>query len=494
MKQLREYQVRTKNKLRESIRRGSMRIVVYLPTGGGKSVVALDLIKSIVGNGKRVAFIANRIGLVAQFSTKHLTPSGIAHGVIQGTNTHGTYQPCIVCSIQTVARRGLPIVDYAIIDEAHAVSGSKEYRELIFNNPQTRFIGLSATPFSKGMAKTYDELDGEPLFQDLVIGATIRELIELGSLVDCEIYAPSEPDLKDVKIQKNSYGEMDYNEKQLGDAVDKIELIGDIVSNWFRLAANKKTVIFATNVSHSRHIVEQFQQCGIKAEHIDGYMTPEEKFPIMERFEKNETMILSNVAMLREGFDSPDCMCMILARPTRSLIAYIQMVGRVLRPHEGKTVGLIIDHSGSVHRFEYPTDDLPLELCDGTKKDTQESKLKDKKEKTCPKCGVIKKAAKCHKCGHEAEIMIKDVATIDGDLKKIEKHPKAVKQEWYSQLLCYAKSKGYSHGWAANQYRAKFAVWPKGLNEGHIQPSPELLGWITSKQIAWRAMQKKAGK
>lgn len=491
MKQLREYQIRTKNKLRESIRAGRNRVIVYLPTGGGKSVVALDLIKSIIGNGKRVAFIANRIGLVSQFSTKHLTPAGIIHGVIQGSNTHGLDRKCVVCSIQTVARRGLPETDYAIIDESHAVAGSKDYRKLIFDNPKTKWIGLSATPFSKGMAKIYDELNGKPLFEDLIVGATIQELIELGSLVDCEIYAPSEPDLANVKIQRNAFGEMDYNEKQLGQAVDKVELIGDIISNWFRLAAGKKTVIFATNVAHSKHIVEQFIQCGIAAEHIDGYMTDEEKFPIAERFEKGITTIISNVSMLREGWDVPSCEVMILARPTRSLIAWVQMVGRILRPSLGKTVGMVIDHSGSVHRLGYPTEDLPLELCDGTKKESEPKKQSEKKEKICPNCGVVKKTTICQKCGHKTEIKQKDVESAEGEIGKIERHSKAEKQAWLSQLLCYAKSKGYASGWAANKYREKFKVWPKGLHEGHEQPSQEVLNWITSKQIAWRATQKK---
>lgn len=491
MNQLREYQIRTKDKLRETIRAGRNRVVVYLPTGGGKSVVALDLIKAIIKSGKRVAFIANRIGLVAQFSQKHLTPAGIQHGVIQGQNTHGLDRKCIVCSIQTVARRGLPETDYAIIDESHAVAGSKEYRSLIFNNPKTRWIGLTATPFSKGMAKTYDELNGEPLFQDLVVGATIQELIDLGSLVDCEIYAPSEPDLANVKVQRNSFGEIDYNEKQLALAVDKVELIGDIVSNWFRLAAGKKTVVFATNVSHSKHIIEQFKECGISAEHIDGYMTDEEKFPIAERFAKGETTIISNVAMLREGWDVPSCEVMILARPTRSLIAWVQMVGRILRPSEGKTVGMVIDHSGSVHRLGYPTDDLPLELCDGTKKGKEpKNAANEKKEKTCPNCGRIKKNLTCV-CGHVTESKKNSIETKDGEIGKVVRHSKAEKQTWYSQLLCYAKSKGYSRGWAAHKYNEKFGVWPKGLNEGHEQPSKELIGWITHKQIAWRAGQKK---
>lgn len=490
MKQLRAYQIRTKDKLRDALRAGCKRVVVYLPTGGGKSVVALDLIKSIVASGKRCAFIANRIGLVAQFSQKHLTPAGIQHGVIQGQNTHGIDRGCVVASIQTVARRGLPPTDFAIIDESHAVAGSKEYRKLIFDNPKTTWIGLSATPFSRGMAKKYEELNNEPLFQELVVGATIQELIELGSLVDCDIYAPSEPDLTGVKLQKNAFGEMDYNEKQLAKAVDKVELIGDIVSNWFRIAANKKTVVFATNVQHSKHIVEQFKQCGIAAEHIDGYMTDEEKFPITRRFENGDTTIISNVAMLKEGWDVPGCEVMILARPTKSLIAWVQMVGRILRPSEGKKVGTVIDHSGSVHQLGYPTDDLPLQLCDGEKKQTEKREQKEKKDRLCPNCKMIKRGKICSNCGHVSESKQIEIENADGEIGKVKKHSKAEKQDWYSQLLCYCRDRGYRSGWAANKYREKFGVWPKNLSEIQKNPDVEVLNWIKSRQIAWSHSRK----
>jgi DNA repair protein RadD len=478
MKELRLYQSEGKNKLRASMKKGNKRVIYYLPTGGGKSICAVDLIKSLSANGKKVAFLANRIGLVWQFS-KHLDDAGIPHGIIQGQNTFGTSQQVIVASIATVGRRGLPPVDFCIIDEAHAAAGSNEYKKLMFALNNIYWVGLTATPFAKGLSKKYPELQNEPLFQDLVVGATIRELIELGSLVDCEIFAPVDPDLTGVRMQRNGFGEMDYNEKDLGKAVDKVELVGDIIKHWKLLANNKKTVVFATNVSHSKHIIDQFQKDGIKAEHIDGYMTDDEKQPILDRFSKGETLILSNVAMLREGWDVPSCSCMVLAKPTRSLISWVQMVGRILRPFADKTHGIVLDHSGSVNRLGYPTDDLPLELCDGTKKESPaEKKLKEKKkDRKCHKCHFIKQTHECPKCGFKPEKKT-DIVIEDGELKRILKATKFDKQSWYSQLICYAKSKGYAKGWAAHKYQNKFGVWPKGLQETHIQPGSEVLGYI----------------
>lgn len=507
MKELRKYQLEAKDKLRKSISNGNKRIVLYSPTGSGKSVMAADLIQSFISKnladltkkGKRVAFIVNRIGLVNQFS-EHLTHAGIDHGVVQGQNTYGLDAQVLVCSINTVARRGMPPVDFCIIDESHGTAGSNIYKEAIFKFNNLVWIGLTATPFSKGMAKTYEELNNEPLWQDIVVAATIRELIELGFLVDCEIYAPSDPDLKGVRLQKNAFGELDYKEDDLGKAVDKPELIGDIFTHWKSIAGGKKTVVFATNVRHSQHIVDEFNRNGVRAEHIDGYMTQEQKEPILKRYASGETLVLSNVAMLREGWDVPSCEVMILAKPTRSLISWIQMCGRILRPFADKTHGIILDHSSTVHRLGYPTDDLPLKLCDGTKPESKSDKP-EKKENKCPKCHFIKKKGrKCEKCGHETEAPKNDVEVEEGTLKKLERKPKAevkskdVCQAWYSQLLCYAKSKGYKSGWAANQYKNKFGVYPRGLHEGHSSPSVEILNWVISRQIAYAAMQRKLGK
>lgn len=494
---LRPYQVDGKNKLRESMRLGNKRVIMYLPTGAGKSVLAVDLIKSALERGKKVAFIANRIGLVRQFS-KHLWNSKIQHGIVQGENTYGLHNDVLVCSIDTVGNRGLPPVDMLIIDEAHGTAGNKKYLEVIFRHSNLPIIGLTATPFAKGLAKPYAELNGKALFQDMVIGATIQDLIELGSLLDCEIYAPSQPDLAAVKMKRLANGEMDYQDKSLGEAVDKPELIGDIVSNWFKLAGGKKTVVFATNVAHSKHIVEQFVACGIKAEHVDGYMNDEEKQPIFDRFERDETLILSNVQMLSEGWDVPSCEVMILARPTKSLTRYIQMCGRVLRIHEGKEKAIIIDHSGSVHIHGYPTDDLPLELCDGSPKPEKEKKEAVlKKDKKCPKCHLIKKTHTCPNCGFTPEVA-NEVAIVDGSLGKVEKKKKFThddKQRIWSECLglaaerklaANAKGKSFNDGgWASNLYRSITGVWTKGLIDLPKKPSIEVIGKAKSNDIAW---------
>ena len=375
------------------------------------------------------------------------------------------------------------------------VAGSEKYKQLLFKYNALPIIGLTATPFAAGMGKHYDNLGGA-LFEELVIGATIKDLIDDGYLVDCDIYAPSEPDLKGVKSSKGIEGVLDYNQRELEAAADKPDLIGDILTHWRKLANGKQTVVFASGIPHSKHIVEQFQAAGISAEHIDYFADDDERAAILDRFARGETMVLSNVALLSEGWDCPTTEVMILARPTRSLIRFIQMVGRVLRPAGGKTRALLLDHSGSTARLGHPCDDLPLELDDGKPKTTGKQKEIDRVEalpKPCKACHFMKPAGihACPSCGFAPERQ-SDVVVGAGELvKQDRKKPvaKSAKQHIYSQLLFIERQRGYKQGWAANQYRGIFDVWPRGLNEVTATPSQEILNKVKANQIAFSKRQ-----
>ena len=492
---LRPYQAEAIRGLRIGLAEGYQRQMLYGPTGMGKTALAVGLVKGARLKGKRVAFLCNRIQLVEQ-AFAAFRKYGIDCGVIQGQNSRREYENVLVCSIQTVAKRGLPDVDFIIIDEAHGVAGSKDYRGIIEAFAGKPVIGLSATPFAKGLGKHYDKLNG-PLFERMVVASTIQELIGEGYLVDCDIYAPSEPDMTGFKQVRNKFGEMDFSDMDVGQASDKPELIGDIVSHWFKHAKGTPTVVFASNIAHSKHIVEQFLAAGVKAEHIDCYDDTDERRAALKRFESGETMVISNSALLAEGWDAPFCQTLILARPTRSLIRYIQMAGRVLRPAEGKTRALILDHSGTVKNLGFPTDDLPLELDDGKPKKQSSSKKKEKLPTACAKCSFMKTSHKCPACGFAPERQ-NDVHTADGELVKQERGAKkskatqAEKQQFYSELLGYQAMKGYSDGRISNISREKFGVWPNAMQKVACEPSQETKRYIQSRNIAY-AKGKKSG-
>jgi len=330
--QLRDYQDQTILEAKKILRLGKKRVLIYSPTGSGKGELAVALAQMAAEKGKKVLFLVHRKDLVRQ-QWERFAKYKIYPGILQGQNTHRPHSEITVASIQTFSSRKkfgwVFDFDLVIIDEAHLCGGSAQYHEFMRTHNNMTVLGLTATPFSKGLGREYP---WGKVFEDMVVVSTIQDLIDRGFLVDCEMYAPSEPDLKGVKIVAG-----DYHQKQLGAAVDKQELIGDIVEHWFKLANGLQTICFATNIDHSRHIVEQFQRKGVSAEHLDCYCKEDQRNEVIDRFRAGKIQVLSNVSLFAEGFDAPETACMILARPTRSLIRYIQMVGRVLRPAKGKT-------------------------------------------------------------------------------------------------------------------------------------------------------------
>jgi superfamily II DNA or RNA helicase len=332
---LRDYQVNAIANLRAEIAQKKRRVMLSSATGSGKSRIMVEMAQAAARKGKRVVVLCDRIQLVQQMSG-HFTAIGLHHGIIQADNSRAEYSPVIVASIQTVTTRGLPEgTDLVLIDEAHGCGGREEFRKVIqraMSGPKTVVIGFSATPWSKGLAKHYEELGG-PLFESMVTTVSIEGLIEQGFLVDADVYAPYDPDLSGVKTVAG-----DYNEKQLGAAMNKPNMVGDIVTHWLKLANGLPTVCFATNILHSQSIASEFVKCGIAAEHISCKTPDAERLEILARVASGETKVICNAMLLTTGWDFPACRCMILARPTKSLVTYVQMVGRILRPHDNISV------------------------------------------------------------------------------------------------------------------------------------------------------------
>jgi superfamily II DNA or RNA helicase len=389
----------------------------------------------------------------------------------------------------------MPEVDLIVVDEAHACAGTQAYVDL-FGQAKVPVIGLSATPYSKGLGKHYDSLGG-PLFETIVTAARIEDLIRDGYLVGADIWAPSEPDLSNVKVTAG-----EYNEKDLGEAVDKVKLVGDIVENWHKFADGTPTVVFATNISHSKHIVEQFQASGVSAAHIDCYTSDEDRQEILHQVAAGDITVISNVGILAEGWDFPACKTLVLARPTKSLIRYLQMAGRVLRPYEGKGKAIILDHSGAVRRLGFPWDYFGQHLDDGKPKKSSAEKDKDEEAlpKPCPHCSFMKppRTVICPSCGFEAR-RPHQVEVEAGELVPMTKQARGVKgleevgrTAVYQQLLWIAHERGYKESWAACKYKDAYGCWPNGIPKMPAMPEGVVLGWVRSEQIRWAKGRQKA--
>lgn len=443
------------------------RVCLYGPTGAGKTEVGLELVRHYLAAGARPMWIANRIDLIDQTSHR-FAKSGVDHGVIQGYHEKTSYRKAAqICSIQTLARRrNLPHADVIIVDEAHGAI-APTYRQFL-DARDVPVFGLTATPFSKGLGL---------VFKRLVHTATISDLTRDGWLVPARYFAPDRPDLKGIKIVAG-----DYHEKQLGERVNTNALVGNIVTEWHKRAAGLKTVVFATNIDHSKHIVQQFVAAGVRAEHIDAYTDPYDRRQIIERLRSGETTLISNVSVLAEGFDCPDMECMILARPTRSIIRYLQMVGRVLRPAPGKQAALVLDHSSSVERLGFADDERALELDDGKRKEGGAPEEPEKRLYTCPSCKSItlKRVVPCPSCGFIPQPgPPKELEHEKGELKEIERFTGPQKEFLYSEIRRIQLDRGRADGWTAHTFRKITGVWPNHYK--HVKPAQSASQWTINK-------------
>jgi superfamily II DNA or RNA helicase len=478
---LRQYQVDSINDLRKAILKGHKRIVLQLATGGGKTTIASEMIRKANEKGKKCLFLADRIELVEQTS-KRLDYEGIDHGIIMGN--HERYKPHSinqVCSPQTLARRATPAADLVIIDECHVAYGI--HKKMMQAMPNTVFIGLSATPFTKGLGK---------LYSNLVVGATTTKLTDEGYLVPVKVFAPSKPDLTKLRTVAG-----DYDEKELFARVNKPKLVADIVDTWIKRGENRPTIGFAVNVLHSQALCEQFKDRGIRAAHIDSYMPTKLREQLVNDFKDGYIKVLFNVGILDKGFDYPEASCLIMARPTKSLMLYIQQAGRVLRPHPTKEDAIILDHAGNTQAHGFVTDDLPQELDDGTKRKVEPSQKKQEEKGTlCTSCAYVKKKYeyKCPCCGFTPKKKDAGIDVEKGDLLEVTRTKITMvdKQKLYSELLYVEVEKGYKRGFAAQMYRNKFGVWPKGLNDIPRIPSLDTMNYIKSRMIQFTNGRKRA--
>lgn len=482
----RAYQTKAVNDCRENLKRGILAQVLMLATGAGKTHIASMVAEAAVARGGVFLFIVDSLELVEQAASKFRS-LGLGVGVIQGDHWQTNYAaPIQVATIQTLRSRWEYLnleASVVMIDECHVIH--KMHEEIIEECKAKGIpvIGLSATPFRKGLGKIFDKL---------VIGATTAELVKLGYLVPARCYAPFIPNLTNVR--KAASG--DWHEDALGEFMGDAKIVGDIVTNWKLLGQNRQTLVFACNVAHSKAIRDAFRRAGITAEHIDGYDKDiEKRTKIINDFKAGKIRVLVNVMILVKGFDT-DVGCVVLARPTRSLMMHIQAIGRGLRTAPNKEDCIVIDHAGNCLRLGLPTDDLPMELCDGTKrldrKDREKKDVELKKERPCPNCGAMVTSLLCGACGYLNEFK-EDVKAKEGHLvelkgKKLRNRndSKEIKERFYGELKFYANLKGFKSGWPANVYRSVYGVWPNAHKDARpVETTPATMKWIKHHAIKW---------
>ncbi|MGG7603521.1 DEAD/DEAH box helicase family protein [Massilia sp. BKSP1R2A-1] len=477
---LRPYQVDSVEGLRNLIRQGVRNMILSVPTGGGKTVIASYLTAECYGKaGKRAVFVADRIALINQTS-ETFDRYGIPHGVVQGD--HWRFKPwerVQVASAQTLAKRGWPDADLIIVDECHAIQATVAER---LAGRDTVVIGLTATPMTQGLGKLYD---------GIVTVITTNQLIAAGFLVPFRVYAASAPDMTGAKTRAGEWTDKDAAERSM-------PIIGDCVEEYLRHAAGKKFIAFGCNVEHCEEMQRQFAAAGVVSE-LYTYRTDDAaRDPLVEEFRKPDSSVrgLISVSALSKGFDVSDVEVIIMARPLKSSLAeHIQILGRGLRIHPGKKECIVLDHSGNCVRFwgamQHFLEKGITELDDGMKKKQVKVTPGEKKPVTCPNCKHVHTAMPaCPSCGHSYKKK-QPVEHVAGSLHEVKGGTKPApptqqeKREFFAQLNHIALEKGRKPGWVSHKYKEKFGSWPDFNEPVVMVPSPEVLKWVKSRDIAF---------
>ena len=482
--ELREHQMHVIDALREGFKEGHRSQLLYAPTGFGKTEVAIYLMKATAENYKRTAMVLDRIVLVDQTSLR-LTKYGINHGVFQADHwKFDKRQRIQVCSAQTLERRGDFLdVDLLIVDECHITR--EQTSEFIKNNPKVKIIGLTATPFTKGLGD---------LYTNVVCGSTTESLVLSKWLTPLKVYIAKEIDMTGVKKVAGEWSADQVTERGM-------KITGDIVSEWEKkthevFGKPAKTIVFCSGVAHGADLVDQFAQRGYNFVSISYKDNDDFKKAAIEDFAKPDTEIHGLIAtdILTRGFDVSDVMIGVSARPfSKSFSSHVQQMGRVMRVHEGKEFALWLDHSGNFLRFREDWDKVYEEGVDSLEGKQERAKKepteKVKKESKCPSCAYLwpPHTDTCPACGHVRKKMnlVDHVAGELHELVGTNKNMRNEKQTFYSELIYIARDRNYNQHWASHKYREKFGVWPKGLSDMALPPTLKTMNWIRHKNIAW---------
>jgi superfamily II DNA or RNA helicase len=449
---LRPYQVDLIDKIRTAFFL-HRRVLAVAPTGAGKTLIFSYITHGAMQRGKRIFIIAHRVEICQQISAA-LDRQGVKHGRIQTgyTMTHDMVQ---VAMVQTLAKRldRVPEPDLLVIDEAHhATAGT--YKNISDQWKTTRILGVTATP---------ERLDGRGLstaFDEMVIGPTLKLLIEHGFLAKYTYLAP--PQQVDLSKIKTRLG--DYALDQLAGVMNQKTITGDAVEHYRKYLDGAPAISFCVNVAHAVDVAQDFSAAGYRAASIDGKTDAGVRRRLIESLGTGELQVLTSCDIVSEGTDIPNVAGAILLRPTKSLGMYLQQVGRALRLKPDGRDAVILDHVGNIHAHGAP---------DAEREWSLDGKIKREKPslKTCKACYRVfdVDTPRCEipldGCVFEktlSESTASPISQVDGNLEEVTNTPvwaggidiaKAPFREVVKtartreQLTAVAMARGYKQGW-----------------------------------------------
>ena len=420
------------NNIKQSIKNGNKRIMCVASCGFGKSIIIKEICDSATKKNNNYMILVHRIELVNQLNERGLKAS----------------------MVQTISRHINEEPDYKIIiiDEAH-LALSQSYLKVINHYKNAIILYFTATP------KRLDGLNFSTIADDIVIAKSAKWLIENNYLAPYDYYAPKIL----VDCDKLTTTNGDYTQSDIIEQMDKPKIYGDLFNEWNKFAKDKKTIVYASSLTHSKKIVDYFIEKGIKASHIDGNTPKNERDKIINDFKCGNITILSNYALIVEGFDVPDCECCIIARPTQSLVIHIQSTMRCMRYKPNKTA-IILDFVGNFERHGLPDDDREWSL-EAIKRSRSKNNEPKVLVRNCPngfkvyqaKLGLICPYCKCEvgKTKQEIEYDEKQELIRIEEFNRKKKRMEVGRSQTRADLEKIAKERGYKSSWVYIQCKLK---------------------------------------
>jgi len=498
--QLRPYQEKLQTEIIDAWRSGARHVCAVAPTGSGKTHLKSSVIKKM---GLVTCCIAHRQELVVQISEslaryeiphRVVAPNPVIHFCAQrhsklfGRSFVNHNATVAVAGVQTLTRRSdrltqfLNRVQLWDIDECHHALVDNIWGKAIDLFPRAIGLGVTATPLRCDRRA----LDG--VFDALVVGPSMRELIDQGHLSEYRIFCP--PQSLNMNQVRTSQSSGEYVKKDLVKETRESTITGDVVEHYLKIAPGMRGLTFAVDVQSATDIAAAYRDAGVPAEVVSAKTPDNVRTELLDRLGRGDIKQLVNVDLFGEGMDCPALEVVSMARPTQSYGLYVQQFGRVLRTFEGKSHGIVIDHVGNVvrhglpdaprqwslaapegRRASGPVDTIPLTTC------TECFRPYERTQVACPYCGH--KSVPAARNGPEH---------VDGDLVELDPNTLAEMRGEVDRIdgpvqIPYnandATTRSLINKWRARQetqirLRKTIAAWAGVWKHGHGETDSEI--------------------
>lgn len=444
---LRDYQEQLVAGVEQSWAAGATNVCAVAPVGAGKTLLMSALVDR---SGVAACLMAHRQELVSQISLA-LARCGVRHSILANPTVVRTicqlhqfelgkqwYEPnskVRVGGVGSLVKHNpldpwLKQVGLWVTDECHHLVSGSQFHKVTQLFPHSRGLGLTATPLrldGKGLGRHADGV-----FDDMVVGPTMRGLIARGFLTEYRIFAPPAAALDLTAVPVSAGG--DWSPEPLRKAVHKASITGDVVKHYLQHARGKRGITFAVDIEAAGELAAAYRAAGVPAECVSGKTPDLLRAQILRRLRTGEILQVTNCDLFGEGFDLPAIECVSMARPTQSFGLFVQQAGRGLRLMDGKDRALLIDHVGNVQRHAVARWDedagrTVVDLCyRNWTLDRRDRKASNKSTdaiptRVCPGCTqpYERSLVACPYCGHAVEPAGRSAPDqVDGDLHELD--------------------------------------------------------------------------